>query len=46
MSGSWPRKWIPQSGELLGNFLQAFSHIGMVNAAWAINQAMIAATPP
>jgi GH15 family glucan-1,4-alpha-glucosidase len=26
----------PQSGELLGNFPQAFSHIGLVNAAWAI----------
>jgi GH15 family glucan-1,4-alpha-glucosidase len=24
------------SGELLGNFPQAFSHIGLVNAAWAI----------
>jgi GH15 family glucan-1,4-alpha-glucosidase len=24
---------------LLGNFPQAFSHIGLVNAAWAINQA-------
>jgi GH15 family glucan-1,4-alpha-glucosidase len=27
------------SGELLGNFPQAFSHIGLVNAAWAITQA-------
>ncbi len=27
------------TGELLGNFPQAFSHIGMVNAAWAIAQA-------
>jgi GH15 family glucan-1,4-alpha-glucosidase len=26
----------PESGELLGNFPQAFSHIGLVNAAWAI----------
>jgi GH15 family glucan-1,4-alpha-glucosidase len=26
-------------GELLGNFPQAFSHIGLVNAAWAISQA-------
>ena len=25
--------------ELLGNFPQAFSHIGLVNAAWAIAQA-------
>jgi GH15 family glucan-1,4-alpha-glucosidase len=29
----------PDSGELLGNFPQAFSHIGLINAAWAINQA-------
>jgi GH15 family glucan-1,4-alpha-glucosidase len=27
------------SGELLGNFPQAFSHIGLINAAWAISQA-------
>jgi GH15 family glucan-1,4-alpha-glucosidase len=27
------------SGELLGNFPQAFTHIGLVNAAWAIAQA-------
>jgi alpha,alpha-trehalase len=26
------------TGELLGNFPQAFSHIGLVNAAWAISQ--------
>ena len=29
----------PDSNELLGNFPQAFSHIGLVNAAWAISQA-------
>jgi len=29
----------PDSGELLGNFPQAFSHIGLVNAAWAIHEA-------
>jgi GH15 family glucan-1,4-alpha-glucosidase len=29
----------PVTGELLGNFPQAFSHIGLVNAAWAIAQA-------
>ena len=29
----------PATGELLGNFPQAFSHIGLVNAAWAISQA-------
>jgi GH15 family glucan-1,4-alpha-glucosidase len=29
----------PNTGELSGNFPQAFSHIGLVNAAWAISQA-------
>jgi GH15 family glucan-1,4-alpha-glucosidase len=29
----------PTTGELLGNFPQAFSHIGVINAAWAIQQA-------
>ncbi|MEO7981921.1 MAG: glycoside hydrolase family 15 protein [Sporichthyaceae bacterium] len=29
----------PETGALLGNFPQAFSHIGLVNAAWAISQA-------
>ena len=28
------------SGEMIGNFPQAFSHIGLVNAAWAISQAV------
>ena len=28
-----------ESGELLGNFPQAFSHIGLVNSAWAISEA-------
>ena len=28
----------PAGGELLGNFPQAFSHIGLVNAAWAISE--------
>ncbi|WP_430868125.1 glycoside hydrolase family 15 protein [Demequina aurantiaca] len=27
------------TGELLGNFPQAFSHVGLVNAAWAIHRA-------
>ncbi|HEU4426593.1 MAG TPA: glycoside hydrolase family 15 protein [Pilimelia sp.] len=29
----------PAAGDLLGNFPQAFSHIGLVNAAWAIAEA-------
>jgi alpha,alpha-trehalase len=29
----------PVSGELLGNFPQAFSHVGLINAAWAIAEA-------
>lgn len=29
----------PDSNELLGNFPQAFSHIGLINAAWAIRNA-------
>jgi alpha,alpha-trehalase len=33
----------PQAGELLGNFPQAFSHIGLVTAAWEIDQARAAA---
>jgi alpha,alpha-trehalase len=32
----------PETNELLGNFPQAFSHIGLVNAAWAISQAELA----
>ena len=36
----------PETGELLGNFPQAFSHIGLVNAAWAISQARGTAAPP
>jgi alpha,alpha-trehalase len=31
------------TGELLGNFPQAFSHIGLINAAWAIHRAERAA---
>jgi GH15 family glucan-1,4-alpha-glucosidase len=32
------------TGELLGNFPQAFSHIGLIDAAWAISQATDLAT--
>jgi GH15 family glucan-1,4-alpha-glucosidase len=35
----------PETRELLGNFPQAFSHIGLVNAAWAIAQAEKGLTP-
>jgi GH15 family glucan-1,4-alpha-glucosidase len=28
----------PATGELLGNFPQAFSHIGLINAAWMISR--------
>ncbi len=34
------------TGELLGNFPQAFSHIGLINAAWAISQAEAPVSPP
>ena len=35
----------PVSGELSGNFPQAFSHIGLVNAAWAISESERRAQP-
>jgi len=34
------------TGELLGNFPQAFSHVGLVNAAWAIAQAEVGRATP
>jgi alpha,alpha-trehalase len=34
------------TGELLGNFPQAFSHVGLVNAAWAIAQAEAVGAAP
>ncbi|MDQ3553378.1 MAG: glycoside hydrolase family 15 protein, partial [Chloroflexota bacterium] len=30
---------VPHGGPLLGNFPQAFSHVGLVNAAWRITEA-------
>ncbi len=30
----------PRDGSLLGNFPQAFSHVGLIGAAWAIEQAI------
>ena len=35
-----------RSGEMIGNFPQAFSHIGLINAAWAICQAQQRAGAP
>jgi GH15 family glucan-1,4-alpha-glucosidase len=35
-----------RTGELLGNFPQAFSHVGLVGAAWAIEQAEKGGAPP
>ncbi|MFJ1703828.1 glycoside hydrolase family 15 protein [Kitasatospora sp. NPDC088346] len=35
----------PARGELMGNFPQAFSHIGLVNAAWAISEAEAGRAP-
>ena len=39
ISVCWRKRWTAPAGELLGNFPQAFSHVGLVNAAWAISQA-------
>ena len=32
---------VPDGGPLLGNFPQAFSHVGLINAAWRITQACL-----
>jgi alpha,alpha-trehalase len=37
---------IDADGEMIGNFPQAFSHIGLINAAWAIAQAQQHAASP
>jgi len=39
LSGPTFAKEVGADGELLGNFPQAFSHIGLINAAWAIYEA-------
>ena len=35
----------PDSGELLGNYPQAFSHVGLINAAWRLGQPHAPAVP-
>ena len=32
----------PAEDELIGNFPQAYSHVGLINAAWSITQALTA----
>ncbi|MGI8807416.1 MAG: glycoside hydrolase family 15 protein [Acidimicrobiales bacterium] len=36
---------VPDGGPLLGNFPQAFSHVGLINAAWRITQASQGSDP-
>lgn len=36
----------PTSGELLGNMPQAFSHVGLINAAWRLSEASTTDPPP
>ncbi|MCA1695723.1 MAG: glycoside hydrolase family 15 protein, partial [Actinobacteria bacterium] len=35
-----------QTGELLGNYPQAFSHVGLINAAWRLGQGRTDPAPP
>jgi alpha,alpha-trehalase len=37
--GLLPEEVEPDNGAMIGNFPQAFSHVGLINAAWAISQA-------
>ncbi len=38
-SACWPRRSTPANGEQLGNFPQAYSHIGLIIAAYEIDKA-------
>ncbi len=29
---------VPRSGETIGSFPRAFSHVSLINAAWAVTQ--------
>ncbi len=36
----WPSRSTHATESMLGNFPQAFSHVGLINAAWSIEQAI------
>jgi GH15 family glucan-1,4-alpha-glucosidase len=38
-------QWDPATGLMLGNFPQAFSHVGLVNSAWNLSRARGASAP-
>ena len=39
ISACWPRNTTPRSGRLIGNFPQAFSHVGLINTAFNLTRA-------
>jgi GH15 family glucan-1,4-alpha-glucosidase len=36
--GLMAEQWDPDTGRMLGNFPQAFSHVGLVNSAWNLSE--------